>query len=244
MYCRHCTRKRKVADPGSAARADDLDAGVAYIASNADVRDVLVSGGDPLSLSDARLVGLLRRLADIPHVEVLRLGTRNPVTLPQRITDSLCAELRAIRPLYVHTHFNHPDECTALAADALDRLADAGCVLGNQMVLLKGVNDDPATVMRLNRWLLQHRCRPYYILQADMARGISHFRTPLKTGVDIIDHLRGRIGGMGVPQFVVDLPDGGGKVSLTPEYIVRREGDDVWFRNADGRLHRFVDAGS
>ncbi len=242
VYCRHCTRKRKVADPTSTASLDQIEAGLSYIARTPTVRDVLLSGGDPLTLSDARLAHLFKRLAAIPHVEVLRLGTRNPVTLPQRITPALADVLRDVRPLYVHTHFNHPAECTDAAAEALERLADAGCVLGNQMVLLRGVNDDAKTVLELNRWLLRHRCRPYYLLQADMAVGITHFRTPLSTGLRIIEHLRGRISGMGVPHFVVDLPGGGGKISLTPERVVRREDSGVIvFRNGFGQEYRFHD---
>ncbi|TVR02958.1 MAG: KamA family radical SAM protein [Deltaproteobacteria bacterium] len=244
VYCRHCTRKRKVADPGSAAARLQIEEGLRWIARTTTVRDVLLSGGDPLTLSDDRLLDLLHRLADIPHVEVIRLGTRNPVTLPQRFTPELCQRLRDVRPLYVHTHFNHPAECSAAAATALERLADAGCVLGNQMVLLRGVNDDPATVLELNRWLLRHRCRPYYIFQADMARGITHFRTPLQRGLDIIEHLRGRIGGMGVPHFAIDLPGGGGKITLTPEHVVHRDGNHWTFRNTFGRTFSFVDAGA
>ncbi len=241
VYCRHCTRKRKVADPHSAARTDDLDAGLAYIAGNPAVRDVLLSGGDPLTLSDARLADLFERLGAIEHIDVLRLGTRNPVTLPQRITPELCDVLRTVRPLYVHTHFNHPRECTDAAAEALERLADAGCVLGNQMVLLRGVNDDEHTVETLNRWLLKHRCRPYYIFQCDMAQGITHLRTPLRRGIEIVDWLRGRISGMGVPHFAIDLPDGGGKITLTPDYEVARDGDTITFRNGHGNTFTFVD---
>ena len=241
VYCRHCTRKRKVADPTSAASRDQLEEGLAYLARTPAVRDVLLSGGDPLSLSDARLAYLFERLAAIEHIEVLRLGTRNPVTLPQRITPALCDVLRRVRPLYVHTHFNHPTECTDEAAAALEALADAGCVLGNQMVLLRGVNDDEETVLELNRWLLRHRCRPYYIFQADMAEGITHFRTPIARGVEIVDYLRGRISGMGVPHFAIDLPGGGGKITLTPDYRLRRDGAFVEFRNARGRTYRVWD---
>ncbi len=244
VYCRHCTRKRKVADPTSTASRSQVDESIAYIARTPAVRDVLLSGGDPLTLSDGKLAEIFERLSAIEHVEVLRLGTRNPVTLPQRITPALAEVLRNVRPLYVHTHFNHPAECTDEAARALELLADAGCVLGNQMVLLRGVNDDPETVLTMNRWLLRHRCRPYYMLQADMAQGISHFRTPLSRGREIIDHLRGRISGMGVPHFVVDLPGGGGKISLTPEYEVRREGNQVWFRNGFGEQFLFDDVGA
>jgi len=241
VYCRHCTRKRKVADPGTAASTAQLEAGLAYIRGNPAVRDVLVSGGDPLTLGNARLHRILEQLRAIEHVEVLRVGTRNPVTLPQRIDAELCDVLRDVGPVYLHTHFNHPREVTAEAADALSRLRTAGCVLGNQMVLLRGVNDDPAVVLDLNRRLLALGCRPYYMLQCDMARGITHFRTPLSVGIDIVEHLRGRIGGMGIPDFVVDLPGGGGKVELVPDYRVGRDGTEVTFRNWAGERFTFHD---
>jgi lysine 2,3-aminomutase len=245
VYCRHCTRKRKVSDPTTAASKAQLDAAIGYIRDTPQVRDVLVSGGDPLTLSDQRLGAILDALADIAHVEVIRVGTRNPVTLPQRITEGLCEVLERARPVYLHTHFNHPRELGPGARAALGQLLDAGCVLGNQMVLLRGVNDDPEIVLELNRRLLASGCRPYYMLQCDMARGITHFRTPLQTGLGIIEHLRGRIGGMGIPDFVVDLPGGGGKIELTPDYIVSREscegGERVTFRNWAGQLFEFVD---
>ena len=245
VYCRHCTRKRKVSDPSTAASRDQLEQGLAYIEETPQVRDVLLSGGDPLTLSDERLGEILGRLDAVEHLEVLRIGTRNPVTLPQRITEEFCEMLGEFSPIYLNTHFNHPRELTPEAERALGRLLDAGCVLGNQMVLLRGVNDDPETVMRLNRRLLAAGCRPYYILQCDMARGITHFRTSLERGLEIMDHLRGRIAGMGVPDFVVDLPGGGGKVELVPDYIQeRREGgevEEVVFRNWAGETFTFAD---
>lgn len=251
VYCRHCTRKRKVSDPETAASRDQVREGLDYIAGEECVRDVLISGGDPLTLSDDRLGAILRRLRQIDHVEVVRIGTRNPVTLPQRVTESFARMLREYRPIYLNTHFNHPDEVTPEARRALRRLLDAGCVLGNQMVLLRGINDDPETVLELNRRLLESGCRPYYILQCDMAEGITHFRTSLERGLEIMDHLRGRIAGMGVPDFVVDLPGGGGKVELVPDSIERREADGdlerVVFRNWAGEtfeFHDLVDGGT
>ena len=245
VYCRHCTRKRKVSDPTTAASRDQLEAGLRYIARTPSVRDVLLSGGDPLTLSDERLDRLLGRLRRIGHVEVIRLGTRNPVTLPQRITPALAEVLWRHRPLYLHTHFNHPRELTSEARRALGLLLDAGCVLGNQMVLLRGVNDTAEVVMELNRGLLQVGCRPYYILQCDMAQGISHFRTPLAVGLEIVAALRGRIGGMGVPDLVVDLPGGGGKVELVPDAVVSRRpgphGEILRFRSWNGQEYDFVD---
>lgn len=244
VYCRHCTRKRKVSDPHSTKTIDQIEEGLAYIRRTPTVRDVLLSGGDPLTLSDDRLLYILESIAAIDHVDIIRIGSRNPVTLPQRITPALCERLRGIRSLYFHTHFNHPAECTERSAQALERLASAGIVLGNQMVLLRGVNDDPLVVEQLNRWLIRHRCRPYYMFQCDMAMGITHFRTPLRTGIEIIDHLRGRLSGPGVPHFAIDLPGGGGKITLTPNYVVAREGNTYWFRNGHGEIHRFVDIGA
>lgn len=241
VYCRHCTRKRKVSDPTTAAARNQVDVGIDYIARTPAVRDVLLSGGDPLSLSDARLDGILERLLSIEHVDLVRIGTRNPVTLPQRVTPALGTLLRRHRPIYVHTHFNHPAECTPEAARALEILADAGCVLGNQMVLLRGVNDDAETVREVNLWLLRHRCRPYYLFQCDMAQGITHLRTPLRKGLEIIEALRGHNSGMAVPHFVIDLPGGGGKIELTPDRVLAREGPWVTFRNYEGRAIRFRD---
>jgi len=235
VYCRHCTRKRKVADPTSAAARKQVEDGLDYIALHREVRDVVISGGDPLSLSDDRLDYILGRLRGIPHVEIFRLGTRNLVTLPQRITDDLCLMLRQHQPVYVNTHFNHPKECTAEAFEATRKLADAGCVLGNQMVLLKGVNDDPKTVLELNHKLLMMRVRPYYIYQCDLAKGISHFRTPIETGRKIIRALRGHTSGLAVPYFVVDAPEGGGKIPVNPDYVVRHEGKKWVLRNFAGK---------
>jgi lysine 2,3-aminomutase len=242
VYCRHCTRQRKVGDATSAPARDALAAALDYVRRTPAIKDVLISGGDPLSLSDARLVEIAAELRSIPSVEILRLCTRNPVTLPQRITPELLTALRPLHPIFVNTHFNHPRECTPEAALALNRLADAGFAVGNQMVLLRGINDDAATVEALNRWLLRQRCRPYYILQCDPVGGTAHLRTPVQAGVDILDALRGRVSGLGVPQLVVDLPGGGGKVTLVPERLVRREGARMVFRNGQGREFTYVDS--
>jgi lysine 2,3-aminomutase len=239
VYCRHCTRKRKVADPTSAAAKKQVEDGLAYVAAHREIRDIVISGGDPLSLSDDRLDYILGRLRAIPHVEIFRLGTRNLVTLPQRVTDDFVRMLRRHHPVFVNTHFNHPKECTAEAFEAARRLADAGCVIGNQMVLLKGVNDDPKTVMELNHKLLMMRIRPYYIYQCDLAKGISHFRTPVETGIAIIEALRGHTSGLAVPQFVVDAPHGGGKIPVNPEYVVSHEGKRWTFRNYAGKQYTY-----
>ncbi len=241
VYCRHCTRKRKVADPTSAAAKKQLEDGLAYIERHHEIRDVVISGGDPLSLSDERLDDILGRLRAIPHVEIFRLGTRNLVTLPQRVTDDFVHMLRRHHPVYVNTHFNHPKECTAEAFEAARRLADAGCVIGNQMVLLKGVNDDAAVVKELNHKLLLMRIRPYYIYQCDLAKGISHFRTPVETGIHIIEELRGHTSGLAVPHFVVDAPSGGGKIPVQPEYVVAHEGKKWVFRNFAGKQFTYYE---
>ncbi len=241
VYCRHCTRKRKVADPTSAAAKRQIEDSLAYIAKHAEIRDVVISGGDPLSLSDERLDYILGRLRAIPHVEIFRLGTRNLVTLPQRVTDDFVRMLREHHPVYVNTHFNHPKECTAEAFEAARRIADAGCPIGNQMVLLKGVNDDPAIVKELNHRLLLMRIRPYYIYQCDLAKGISHFRTPVETGIRIIESLRGHTSGLAVPQFVIDAPSGGGKIPVNPNYVVRHDGKRWVLRNYAGKEYEYLE---
>jgi lysine 2,3-aminomutase len=241
VYCRHCTRKRKVADPTSTAAKKQIEDSLAYIAGHPEVRDVVISGGDPLSLSDDRLDYILGRLRAIPHVEVFRLGTRNLVTLPQRVTDDFVRMLRAHHPVYVNTHFNHPKECTAEAFEAARRIADAGCPIGNQMVLLRGVNDDPAVVKALNHRLLLMRIRPYYIYQCDLAKGISHFRTPVEAGIRIIENLRGHTSGLAVPQLVIDAPHGGGKIPVNPNYVVRRDGKRWVLRNYAGKEYEYLE---
>ncbi len=231
MYCRHCTRKRKVSDPSSAAQKKQLEVGLDYIRNHPEIRDVVISGGDPLSNSDERLDYIMGELRSMDHIEVFRLGTRNMVTLPQRINDDFIQMIRKHQPVFVHTHFNHPKECTAEAFEACARLADAGCMINNQMVLLKGINDDPGIVKELNHKLLMMRVRPYYIFQCDLAQGISHFRTPVEKGLEIIENLRGWTSGMAVPHYVVDGPGGGGKIPLIPEYVKERKGNKVVLRN-------------
>ncbi len=231
VYCRHCTRKRKVSDPSSSAANKQLEEGLAYIESHKEVRDVIISGGDPLSNSDDRLEYILSRLRAMDHIEVFRIGTRNLVTLPQRITDSFAKMLGKYHPVFVHTHFNHPKECTEEAFDAVAKLVGNGCVVNNQMVLLKGVNDDAKIVKELNHKLLMMRVRPYYIFQCDMSQGISHFRTPVEKGLEIIEALRGWTSGMAVPHYVIDAPGGGGKIPLLPQYLEKREGKKWHLRN-------------
>lgn len=231
MYCRFCTRKRKVSDPGSAAQTKQLDDALQYIRTHTEIRDVVISGGDPLSNSDDRLDYILGSLRAMPHIEMFRLGTRNLVTLPQRITDDFIRMLRKHHPVFVNTHFNHPKECTREAYDACRRLADAGIVISNQMVLLKGINDDPKIVKELNHKLLMMRVRPYYIYQCDLSQGISHFRTPIESGLNIIENLRGWTSGLAVPHLVIDAPGGGGKIPILPKYMLSKEGKNVKLRN-------------
>lgn len=241
VYCRHCTRKRKVSDPSSSAANKQLEEGLAYIENHHEIRDVVISGGDPLSNSDERLEYILSRLRAMDHIDVFRIGTRNLVTLPQRVTPNFVAMLKKYHPVFVHTHFNHPKECTQEAFDACARIADAGCLIHNQMVLLKGVNDDPKTVKELNHRLLMMRVRPYYIYQCDLSQGISHFRTPIEVGLEILENLRGWTSGMAVPYFVVDAPGGGGKIPLLPEYVVKREGKKWILRNFKNKQFEYIE---
>lgn len=245
VYCRHCTRQRKVGDAESAPDRAMFEAAFAYLWRTPQVKDVLVSGGDPLSLGDERLEEIVAALRAIPSIEVIRLCTRQPVTLPQRITEGLVTRLAAYHPIWISTHFNHPREGTPEAALALARLANAGFPIGNQMVLLRGINDDVDTVEQLNRWLVRNRARPYYMFQADPVKGTAHLRTPIETGLAILDGLRGRVSGLAIPQFAVDLPGGGGKITLSPDRLVSRvevDGVSHWtFRDARGREFAYVE---
>ncbi len=234
-YCRFCTRKRKVGDPGK-IHPRDIEDGLAYIRNHREVRDVIVSGGDPLMLGDRKLEIILKSLREIPHVEILRIGTRIPCYLPQRITPNLTATLRKYHPLYVNVHFNHPDEITPESTRALNLLADAGIPLGNQTVLLRGVNDDPAVMKVLMQKLLTVRVKPYYIYQADYVRGTAHLRTTVEKGIEIMDSLRGWTSGLAVPYFVIDAPGGGGKIPVLPSYIQSISDEQVVLRNYAGEL--------
>ncbi len=241
VYCRHCTRKRKVADPGSAAQLNQLEAGLKYIEEHKEIRDVVISGGDPLSLSDDRLEYILSRLRACDHIDIFRIGSRNLVTLPFRITDDFVKIVKKYHPVFVNTHFNHPKELTREAFDACQRLADAGCVIGNQTVLLKGVNDNHVIMKELMHKLLLMRVRPYYIYQCDLSQGISHFRTPIETGIDIIEHLRGHTSGLAVPTYVIDAPGGGGKIPIQPQYVVKRDGKKWTLRNFKKKEYIYIE---
>lgn len=233
VYCRFCTRKRQVGC--SVGEGFDLPAALDYLARTPVIREVILSGGDPLMLPDAALDDLLGRLRAIPHIETIRIHSRVPVVLPERVTPELCALLRRYHPLFLNTHFNHPRELTRLASEACARLADAGIPLGNQTVLLAGVNDDSTTLRELLRGLLRLRIRPYYLHQMDLVAGTGHFRTPIETGLALVDSLRGPLTGMAIPHYVIDLPGGKGKVALVPDNI-RQLGAQVTLRAPNGEL--------
>jgi lysine 2,3-aminomutase len=234
MYCRHCTRKRKVGDVDHAASKQDMIEGIEYIKAHPEVRDVLISGGDPLMLSDEKLEWIISEIREIEHVQVIRIGTRMPVVLPYRVTDKLVNMLKKYHPIWINTHFNHPKEMTKSSRTALRKLADAGIPLGNQSVLLAGVNDCPRIMKELVHKLVKERVRPYYLYQCDLSEGLSHFRTPVSKGVEIIESLRGHTSGFAVPTFVVDAPEGGGKIPVMPNYIVSWSTNKVILRNFEG----------
>ena len=234
MYCRHCTRKRKVGDVDSLPSRADVEKGLEYIRNTPVVRDVLMSGGDPLLMNDDYLDWILTELRKIPHVEIVRIGTRTPVVLPQRITPQLCEMLRKHHPLWINTHFNHPREFTGESRRALRMLADAGIPLGNQTVLLAGVNDCPRIMRSLVHKLVYNRVRPYYIYQCDLSEGLSHFRTPVGKGIEIIESLVGHTSGLAVPTYVIDAPGGGGKIPVMPNYLISWSTHKVVLRNYEG----------
>jgi lysine 2,3-aminomutase len=235
-YCRFCTRRRKVGDPEKIPMSQ-FESAFRYLEEHAEIRDVILSGGDPLLLSDRRLDEILGRLRQIRHLEVLRIGSRVPCHLPERITPELCATLRKHHPLYINTHFNHPDELTPAAVTALGMLADAGIPLGCQTVLLRGVNDDVEVMKRLMQKLLAARVRPYYIYMCDNQAGVEHFKTTVEKGLEIVEGLRGWTSGLAVPHFVIDAPGGGGKVPLLPEYVVRLSDEEIVLRNFRGQQY-------
>jgi len=236
LYCRYCLRKRMVGEPEWAMKRRELDAAIAWIRATPEIRDVLLTGGDPLVYSDDRLDWLLGELRAIRHVEIVRLGTRLPVTLPYRVTEALCEMLARHHPVWVNTHFNHPKELTPEAAAACDRLTRAGIPVGNQSVLLRGINDDVETMKALCEGLVRMRVRPYYCYQAQLLEGTAHFRVPIERGVEIFRALRGRTSGFAIPQYVLDTPHG--KVPLAHPYLRGRDGDEVVVESFDGTLWR------
>ncbi len=233
-YCRYCTRSRVVGDPEANFSRSDHEAQIEYIRNTPQVRDVLLSGGDPLTMAPRLLENLLAELRAIPHVEILRIGSRVPIFLPQRITDELCDMLRKYHPLWMNVHINHPREITPELSRALAKLADAGIPLGNQAVLLRGVNDHPAVQMELVHKLLKNRVRPYYLYQCDLVQGAGHFRTPVSVGIEIIEALRGHTTGFAVPVYIIDAPGGGGKVPVMPDYVISRGPGKIVIRNYEG----------
>ena len=234
MYCRHCTRKRKVGDVDSIPNKEQLLQGIEYIKNTPKIRDVLLSGGDPFMLSDDYIDWLLSEITAIPHVEIVRIGTRMPVVLPYRITDNLINVLKKYQPLWINTHFNHPREITSSSREALAKLADAGFPLGNQSVLLANVNDCPRIMKMLVHKLVQNRVRPYYMYQCDLSEGLSHFRTPVGKGIEILESLIGHTTGFAVPTYVIDAPGGGGKIPVMPNYIISWSTNKVVLRNYEG----------
>jgi lysine 2,3-aminomutase len=240
MYCRHCTRRRLVGFQDRHLTESQLDACIRYIARHPEIRDVLLSGGDPLTLPDVRLESILSRLRAIDHVEIIRIGTRMPVVLPMRITDELVAMLRKYQPIYVNTHFNHYKEITAEAAAACAKLADGGFPLGNQSVLLRDVNDCPRIMKKLVQELLAIRVKPYYLYQCDLSQGIGHFRTSVARGMEIIENLRGHTSGLAVPTFVVDAPGGGGKIPVMPNYLLSYSDKRIILRNYEGDITTYT----
>jgi len=235
-YCRFCTRKRKIGKPFVNLSRDIVLEQIRYVANNSIIRDVLLSGGDPLLLSDETIEFILQKLRAIPHVEILRIGSRVPCTLPQRVTPKLCDMLKKYHPLYVNAHFEHPREITEESARACGLLADAGIPLGNQSVLLKGVNDNPEVMRNLVQKLLRIRVRPYYLFQADLVKGTYHFRTRVETGIKIIESLVGQTSGLAVPRFVIDAPGGGGKIPIQPGYLLSINKERVVLRNYEGKI--------
>jgi len=242
-YCRYCTRSRMVGEPGGdyAFNKGQWERALAYIEEHSEIRDVLISGGDPLTLADDRLDDLLTRLRRIKHVEFIRLGTKVPVVLPMRVTRALTRMLRKHHPLWMSIHFTHPNELTPEVAEATARLADAGIPLGSQTVLLKGINDDVVVMKRLMHGLLMNRVKPYYLYQCDPITGSAHFRTTVEKGLEIIRGLRGHTSGYAVPTYVIDAPGGGGKIPLLPDYVVGRDSDDLLLTNFEGGTYRYPD---
>lgn len=236
MFCRHCQRRRNIGEKDRHAKSSDIAEAIAYVAENREIRDVLITGGDALLLSDQHLEWILGELHRIPHVEIKRIGTRTPVTLPQRVTPELCEVLRRYPPIYINTQFNHPLEVTPEARDACSRLADAGVVLGNQAVLLKGINDSPTVMRKLNHELLRIRVRPYYIFHAKDVRGTRHWQTSICTGLSIMESLRGHTSGLAVPTYILNAPGGYGKIPVMPNYILDMQEDVVTLRTWEGRV--------
>jgi len=243
MYCRHCTRRRKAGEHDAPMPRENVDKAIQYIKEHKEVRDVILSGGDPLTLGDERLDEVLGKLAEIDHVDIVRIGSRLPVVLPQRITESLLGVLRKYKFVWLNTHFNHPNELAEENVKALARLAETGVVMGNQSVLLKGINDHVDVMKQLLHKLVRNRVRPYYIYQCDLSEGIAHFRTPISKGIEIMESLRGHTSGLCIPTYVVDAPGGGGKIPVMPNYIISQMPGRVILRNYEGFITSYTEPG-
>lgn len=243
MYCRHCTRRRKAGEHDAPMPKDDVDKAIEYIRDHPEVRDVVLSGGDPLTLGDERLDEILGRLSEIDHIDIVRLGTRTPVVLPMRFTPKLLTMLKKYPFVWLNTHFNHPQEISDTSAKALASIAETGLPMGNQSVLLKGINDHVDVMKALVHKLVRNRVRPYYIYQCDLSEGIGHFRTPISRGIEIIESLRGHTSGLCVPTFVVDAPGGGGKIPVMPTYIISQMPGRVILRNYEGFISSYTEPG-
>jgi len=241
MYCRHCTRRRFAGQKDAASPSDNIEKAIEYIAKTPQVRDVLLSGGDALMVSDDRLEYIIKRLREIPHVEIIRLGTRVPVVCPQRITDDFVNMIKKYHPVWINTHFNHSQEITFESAEACAKMANAGIPLGNQTVLLRGINDCTYVMKKLVQNLVKIRVRPYYIYQCDLSMGLEHFRTPVSKGIEIIENLRGHTSGYSVPTFVVDAPGGGGKTPVMPQYVISQSPKKVVLRNFEGVITTYTE---
>jgi lysine 2,3-aminomutase len=241
VYCRHCNRRRMVGQDDGVIAKPELEAALDYIRRTPSVRDVLISGGDPLTLSTEKLEWIVSSVRAVEHVDIVRIGTRVPVCLPMRVDGELVGMLRKYHPLYINTHFNHPKEVTDEARAACARLADAGIPLGNQTVLLRGINSEGPIIERLNRELLKMRVRPYYLFQGDPVTGTDHLRTPVSCGIGIMEHLRGRISGMGIPHLVIDAPGGGGKIPIGPNYVMGWGPGRITLRNWEGRQVTYIE---
>jgi lysine 2,3-aminomutase len=241
MYCRHCTRRRLAGEKDGERSNDDIDQAIAYIKRTPQIRDVLLSGGDCLCVTDEKLEYIISELRKIPHVEIVRLGSRTPDVMPQRITDNLVNILKKYHPVWLNTHFNHPKEMTPEAAAAVAKLADAGIPLGNQTVLLRNVNDKDYIMRALMHKLVANRVRPYYIYQCDLSLGIEHFRTKVSKGIEIMECLRGHTSGFCIPTFVVDAPGGGGKIPVMPQYMISQTPDKTILRNYEGVITTYTE---
>ena len=241
MYCRHCTRRRIAGETDQPCSQAGVDAMIAYVRDNKGVRDVLLSGGDPLTLSTDRLEYIVAKFHEIPHVEIVRYGSAIPVVMPQRVTDDLLNMMKKYQPVWFNTHFNHPKEITPESRKALARLADSGIVLGNQSVLLKGVNDCPYIMKELVQRLVHNRVRPYYLYLCDLSQGIAHFRTSIGKGIEIIEHLWGHTTGFAVPRFILDVPGGAGKTPVSPCYVLSRNERTTIFRNYEGVISKYTE---